>query len=80
MNDIQMKDAKNMDGMIVPSSRCTMHRMASSRDYSSSSSSRRRRSSSSSSIRSSRSRSSSSSSSSSSSCGGTLSSIKRLHQ
>jgi hypothetical protein len=39
MNDIQMKDAKNMDGMIVPSSRCTMHRMASSRDYSSSSSS-----------------------------------------
>jgi len=52
MNDIQMKDAKNMDGMIVPSSRCTIHRMASSRDYSSSSSSG----------------------------GGTLSSIKRLHQ
>ena len=38
MNDIQMKDAKNMDGMIVPRSRCTMHRMASSRDYSSNSS------------------------------------------
>jgi hypothetical protein len=68
MNDIQMKDAKNMDGMIVLSSRCTMHRMASSRDYSSSCS------------RSSSSRSSSSdSSSSSSSSGGTSSSIKRLH-
>lgn len=36
MNDIQMKDAKNMDGMIEPNNRCTMHRMASSSDYSSS--------------------------------------------